>query len=82
MGLTEDFLKSKGVTQGATNKILLCIQKLKERHQLLSTLEKVTFIIILTSLWEPVLPQCQHNRLNKSKTEIVKHKANMFIAII
>jgi len=40
MGLTEDFLKSKGVTQGATNKILLCIQKLKERHQLLSTLEK------------------------------------------
>ena len=31
---------------------------------------------------EPALPQCQHNRLNKSKTQIVKHKANTFVAII
>ncbi|XP_065060682.1 protein Smaug homolog 2-like isoform X2 [Rhopilema esculentum] len=40
LGLSDDFLKGKGVTVGATNKILVCLQKLKERPQLLATLEK------------------------------------------
>ena len=39
--LTEDYLDSKDVTKGARNKILLCIQKIKERKSLLLQLEKV-----------------------------------------
>jgi len=40
LNLTEDFLESKDVTKGARNKIILCIQKIKERKKLLLQLEK------------------------------------------
>ena len=43
LGLTEDYLDKKDVTKGARNKILLCIQKIKERKSLLLQLEKVIF---------------------------------------
>lgn len=40
LGLTEDYLEQKGVTKGARNKIILCIQKIKERRSTLIQLEK------------------------------------------
>ena len=42
LNLTEDYLESKDVTKGARNKIILCIQKIKERKKLLLQLEKVS----------------------------------------
>ena len=51
LGLTEDYLDKKDVTKGARNKILLCIQKIKERKTLLLQLEKVIFIFIFDNFF-------------------------------
>lgn len=40
LGLTEDYLEQKGVTKGACNKIIISIQKIKERKNTLLSLEK------------------------------------------
>lgn len=39
MGITQEQLLSKGVTQGATKKLLSCVQKLAERFALLKSME-------------------------------------------
>ena len=41
LNLSEEFLEKKGVTKGARNKIILCIQKIKERKKTLLQLEEV-----------------------------------------
>ena len=41
MSFGDDYLDKQGVTKGARNKILLCIQKLKDRKETLEQLEKV-----------------------------------------
>ncbi|KAH8378898.1 hypothetical protein KR009_001936 [Drosophila setifemur] len=38
--ITEDFLQSVGVTKGASHKLALCIEKLKERPHILNRIEK------------------------------------------
>jgi len=40
LGLSEEYLAKKEVTKGARKKIILCIQKIKERHSILQQLEK------------------------------------------
>lgn len=40
LNLSEEYLEKKGVTKGARNKIILCIQKIKERKKTLLQLEK------------------------------------------
>merc|ERR1719378_1023101 len=40
LDLTEEYLARKEVTKGARKKIILCIQKIKERHSTLQQLEK------------------------------------------
>jgi len=40
LDLTEEYLARKDVTKGARKKIILCIQKIKERHSILQQLEK------------------------------------------
>lgn len=39
--LNDEYLEQKGVTKGARNKIVLCVQKIKERKSTLLQLEKV-----------------------------------------
>lgn len=41
LNLSEDYLEQKGVTKGARNKIIISIQKIKERKTTLFSLEKV-----------------------------------------
>ena len=41
LALNDEYLETKGVTKGARNKIVLCIQKVKERKSTLTQLEKV-----------------------------------------
>jgi len=38
--ITEDFLQSVGVTKGASHKLALCIDKLKERAHILNRVEQ------------------------------------------
>lgn len=40
LNLTEDYLEQKGVTKGARNKIIVCLQKIKERKNTLIQLQK------------------------------------------
>ena len=47
LDLTEDYLAHKEVTKGARKKIILCIQKIKERHSILQQLEKVNSIEVI-----------------------------------
>ena len=42
LGLTDGYLEQVGVTKGARNKIILCINKIKERKNTLLQLEKVS----------------------------------------
>lgn len=44
LNLTEEYLVKKEVTKGARNKIILCIQKIKERKNTLIQLEKVNHL--------------------------------------
>ncbi|KAG5285236.1 hypothetical protein AALO_G00001070 [Alosa alosa] len=45
MSLTEEQLESQNVTKGARHKIIISIQKLKERQNMLRSLEKYNFIL-------------------------------------
>jgi len=57
LGLTDDYLEQKVVTKGARNKIILSIQKIKERKNTLLVLEKVietVFRSVLLPLSETV----------------------------
>ena len=40
LDITEEYLENLGVTKGARHKLVLCIQKLSERCQLLLQIEK------------------------------------------
>jgi len=83
LNLSEDFLDRKGVTKGARNKILLCIQKIKDRKKILIQLEKevlqlgrLPYVLaelknILMTPIKPLLSNIeQENTLNEEPTEI------------
>ncbi|XP_074640115.1 protein Smaug homolog 1-like [Tubulanus polymorphus] len=40
LGITEEWLELQNVTKGARNKIIISVKKLRERHEMLETLEK------------------------------------------
>ena len=51
LNLTEDYLDQKGVTKGARNKIILYLQKIKERKSTLLQLEKVTIFYLFPNFF-------------------------------
>lgn len=61
LDITEDYLQNLNVTKGARHKLVVCIQKLKERYALLCQLEKelienkVTVVNVLEELTSVVL---------------------------
>lgn len=71
MDVTEEYLTSMGVTKGARNKLVICIQKLKERYHTLDQFERelnndtVSLNVVLTEMSEilktPIKPIDMYN---------------------
>lgn len=92
MEVTEEYLTSMGVTKGARNKLVICIQKLKERFHTLEQFEHdlrngtVALSVVLAEMSEmlktPIKPIDAHNNEDVA-TQFMKllelGKANKFI---
>ena len=58
LGLTEEYLEKKEVTKGARKKIVVCIQKIKDRKKALSQLEKVNLLSFMNLHFIPSCLLC------------------------
>eukprot|EP00794_Sanderia_malayensis_P020007 gene20007-21968_t len=88
MDLTEEYLEKKDVTKGARNKILVCIQKLKERHHNLINLEsemqkqgKLSYVLselrqIVTTPIRPYLPSPPISQSETCSSQAPASKSN------